>query len=464
MSLRARLIYLYTSIVGGILLLLGVVFFQTVSYMLFNQVDDMLIEAYQSALPAYERRSSGFAGLNFSTDVGFSSAVSFQVWNPDGKLHQAWPNAAYLDQPLDDQNYLSSTPIFRSLFYNGTHIRVLTIPLQIGDQEMGTMQVSASLEVVDSTLNRLLWILVGGMAAAMILAATAAWYSTRRVFIPLNTVTQTALQITQADDLSRRIPSYGLSENDEVGQLISAFNQTLGRLEQLFQQQNRFLTDVGHELRTPLTVIKGNASLMRRIKIADTESLDSISNEVDRLTRMVNGLLLLAKAESGKLPLDRRLVELDSLLFEIVNDMKVISGDRLNFRFADVDQILVCGDRDRLKQVWVNLIGNAVNHTPDGGEIIIGMNKMEDNRACIYVKDTGSGIPPEDLPHVFERFYRAEKSRTRSGSSKGFGLGLSIAYWIVHHHGGQIEAESKEGEGAKFTVWLPMATEECSQE
>jgi signal transduction histidine kinase len=246
--------------------------------------------------------------------------------------------------------------------------------------------------------------------------------------------------------------------------LISAFNQTLGRLEQLFQQQNRFLTDVGHELRTPLTVIKGNASLMRRIKIADTESLDSISNEVDRLTRMVNGLLLLAKAESGKLPLDRRLVELDSLLFEIVNDMKVISGDRLIFRFADVDQILICGDRDRLKQVWVNLIGNAVNHTPDGGEIIIGMKKMEDNRTCIYVKDTGSGIPPEDLPHVFERFYRAEKSRTRSGSSKGFGLGLSIAYWIVHHHGGQIEAESKEGEGAKFTVWLPMATEECSQE
>jgi two-component system OmpR family sensor kinase len=460
MSLRTRLIYLYTALVGGILFLLGVVFFQTVSYTLINQVDETLIEAYQGVLPVYQRDKRGNPNLTFSTDVGLSAAVSFQFWGSDGKLRQAWPNAAVLARPLDEQNTQTAEPVFTNQPYENTRIRVLSVPLVVGDQPLGTLQVGTTLDLVDAALTRLLWILMAGTAAAMILAALAAWYSTRQVLIPLNAVTQTALQITQADDLSRRIPSHGLPENDEVGQLIVAFNQTLERLEHLFHMQSRFLADVGHELRTPLTVIKGNAGLMRRIGKIDDESLDSIESEVDRLTRLVSSLLILAQAEAGHLPLDRHVIELDSLLFEVVNQMRVISGDKVLFRFAEVDQMLVCGDRDRLKQVWVNLIGNAVNYTPEGGEILIHMGKM-DGKAFVSIQDSGSGIPADDLPHIFERFYRAEKSRTRSSSAKGFGLGLSIAYWIIHHHGGQIEVESTEGEGARFTVRLPLADETC---
>jgi len=171
---------------------------------------------------------------------------------------------------------------------------------------------------------------------------------------------------------------------------------------------------------------------------------------------------MLARAESGRLPLDCKVMELDTLLFEVINQMRILSGDKIQFRVEEVDQLLVCGDRDRLKQVWVNLIGNAVNYTPEGGEIVIGMGKV-DGTARVSVKDNGIGIPPEDLPHIFERFYRAEKSRTRSAGSKGVGLGLSIAYWIIRHHDGEIEVESHEGDGAKFIVWLPLAVETCAK-
>jgi signal transduction histidine kinase len=296
----------------------------------------------------------------------------------------------------------------------------------------------------------------------MIVAGIAGWIITRQALAPLGDVTQLALQITRADDLSRRIP-YSGPPGDEVGQLISAFNQTLSRLENLFLTQRRFLADVGHELRTPLTVIRGNVDLMRRMDQLDVESMDSIQSEVDRLTRMVGDLLLLAQAESGKLPLDRRLVELDTLVLEVLHQMRVLVKDRLKMRLGDIDQVLVCGDYDRLKQVLVNLIGNAIRYTPAGGEIVVGLGK-ETTNARITVSDTGPGIPAEDLPHIFERFYRGEKSRTRQSDGKGYGLGLSIAYCIVRNHGGSIEVSSVEGEGTTFCVWLPLAQGDCTQE
>jgi signal transduction histidine kinase len=338
------------------------------------------------------------------------------------------------------------------------------VPLVVGQssRSVGTLQVATSMAVVDATQRSLLIVLVTGSVIAMIVAGLAGWFITRQALAPLGDVTRVALQITRADDLSRRIPYNGPS-GDEVGQLISAFNQTLSRLENLFLTQRRFLADVGHELRTPLTVIRGNVDLMRRMDQVDEESMDSIQSEVDRLTRMVGDLLLLAQAESGKLPLDRRLVELDTLVLEVLQQMRVLVKERLKMRLGDIDQVLVCGDYDRLKQVLVNLIGNAIRYTPAGGEIVVGLGK-ELSRARLTVSDTGPGIPAEDLPHIFERFYRGEKSRTRQSDGKGYGLGLSIAYWIVRNHGGSIEVSSLPGEGSTFCVWLPLAQDGCTDE
>jgi signal transduction histidine kinase len=295
----------------------------------------------------------------------------------------------------------------------------------------------------------------------MILSAAGGWFLINRSLAPLTSVTETALQITRADDLSRRIPYSGPPE-DEVGKLINAFNQTLSRLEKLFDSQKRFIADVGHELRTPLTVIKGNAELMRRMNCSDDESLSSIESEVDRLTRMVGDLLLLAQAESGKLPMIMKTVELDTLMLEVMQQMKVLARGKLTLKVGEIDQVLVCGDQDRLKQVLVNLISNAIKYTPEGGEVVVGLGKIN-SKACLVVSDSGPGIPPEDRPHIFERFYRGEKSRTRGKDGKGYGLGLSIAYWIVQNHGGTIDVSPRQPRGTTFTVWLPLPDRSCEE-
>jgi heavy metal sensor kinase len=460
MSLRARLALLYTSIVGGILLLFGMAVYVSVSITLTNQVDDTLSQV------VYQLIRSARAGTVDLTLLQLDrfSDVYVQIWGRDGQLQAESQNIRGYGQPLDPVNLQSSYPIYSDVEIDGTRLRVLTVPLVISENQrvIGTLQVGTSLAVVDAAQQVLLWVLFIGAGISMIVAGLGGWFSTRQALSPLQAVTRTALQITNADDLSRRIP-YSGPPNDEIGQLIRAFNQTLSRLENLFNTQRRFLADVGHELRTPLTVIKGNVDLMRRMNCTDDESMDSIETEVDRLTRMVGDLLLLAQAESGKLPLVKEVVELDTMLLEVLNQMRVLARDRLQMRLGEIDQVLVCGDKDRLKQVLVNLIGNAIKYTPQGGEIVIGLGKAE-NKARLTVSDNGPGIPAEDLPYIFERFYRGEKSRTRGRDGKGYGLGLSIAYWIVRNHGGQIEVSSQEQKGTTFCVWLPLAEKGCQEE
>jgi signal transduction histidine kinase len=198
---------------------------------------------------------------------------------------------------------------------------------------------------------------------------------------------------------------------------------------------------------------------MRRIG-ADEEFFESIESEVDRLTRMVGDLMLLAQAEAGKLPMDRKIVDLDTVLFEVFRQMKVLAKDQIKLTIGEIDQVLVCGDRDRLKQVLVNLISNAIKYSPPNSEVIVNLGK-QGSQGRLIVTDNGPGIPQEDLPYIFERFYRGEKSRIRSKDGKGFGLGLSIAYWIVHGHQGRIEVSSQVGKGTTFCVWLPLSVGEC---
>lgn len=462
MSLRARLTFLYTALLVVILLALGMAVYGLVGVILVSQIDESLRQNFENVLAVIQINarmdSTGELDLNTLPPLDPTADVFAQMWSRDGRLLAS--NIPQLQTPLDPIGLQSPLPVYRDSPHADVHLRVLSVPLQLGERHIGTLQLATSLGVVDATQTALLNILLVGSIISISMAALAGWLSTRRALAPLEAVTNTALQITRADDLSRRI-SYRGPADDEVGQLIHAFNQTLSRLENLFNTQRRFLADVGHELRTPLTVIKGNVDLVRRIGFADQESLDGIESEVDRLTRLVGDLLLLAQAESGKLPLDQRLVELDTLLLEALQQMGVLARDRLHLRLGEIDQVLVCGDPDRLKQVLVNLVGNAIEYTPSGGEVVLSLGKSG-NQAKLTISDSGPGIPSEDLPHVFERFYRGEKSRTRSPDGKGFGLGLSIAYWIIQNHGGNIEVNSREGKGTTFCIWLPLAEEECA--
>lgn len=444
------------------MLLFGIAVYYSVSSTVIHQLDDGLLLRGETVYTNTRIDEKGNLNVDLSI-LDLPDDIYVQVWGQNNNLIGATQNIRILNNPLDAAGLHSTRPIFQDVNRGGSRLRVYTIPLVAGkvNRLEGFIQVGTRMDVVNATQQTLLEVLVIGTAIAIFAASLAAWFSSYQALRALDNVTKAALQITSADDLSRRIP-YSGSPKDEVGQLMTAFNQTLGRLENLFSTQRRFLADVGHELRTPLTVIKGNVGLMRKIKEFDEESLETIEDEVDRLTRMVGDLLLLAQAESGKIPLAHEVVELDTLLLEVFNQMQVLTRDRIQLSIGTIDQVLVCGDRDRLKQVVVNLIGNSINYTPKGGEIVVGLGKVAE-RAQLTVTDNGPGISPEDMPHIFERFYRGEKSRTRQKDGKGFGLGLSIAYWIVRNHGGRIEVNSVLGKGTTFCVWLPLADGDCTE-
>jgi signal transduction histidine kinase len=438
---------------GAILFVMGMALLRVVSILLLNQIDDHLETIHGSIVENITASSLGKMEVNFE-DIELGSDVYVQVWSVVGELQSSFGDFEnFENKPFDPNSLRITHPIYRNLNTEDWRVRVLSIPLEQRGHIIAVLQIASDLRVFDEIRANLLDVITIIWIVAVLFSGVIVWLTLGQSLKPLDAITKTAEQINRADDLSRRIPYYGPAHN-EIGNLVGSFNQTLERLETLFTSQQRLLADVSHELRTPLTVIKGNADLMRRMNSLDMESLTSIDQEAGRLSRLVGGLLLLAQAESGKLALAMQRVELDLLLTEVFQEMIVLAGNRVRVHLNEIDQVYVNGDRDRLKQVLINLVANAIQYTPQGGDIFLSLDTIKE-QARIICRDTGPGIPAEDLPHIFERFYRAEKSRTR-GKTTSFGLGLSIANWIVERHGGRIEVNSREGVGTTFAIWLPL--------
>jgi two-component system OmpR family sensor kinase len=476
MSIRTRLTLWYTAVLASILLVFCVVVFW-----IFTSSQDSEINR---TLHGVARELGGTSTAELPVLLGnrriviprldtFSlSTIYVQVWDAKGQLQARSDNLAGYDYPLDTETLGENPeqPQIRDVFTEEAKasLRVLTQPLVTlgADKEVvGWLQIATSIESVNRTRQRLLTILVWGSVVGVVLSAIMGALLARRALHPIDTITQTAVRITRADDLGRRIPHLG--PPDEVGRLAGAFNEMLERLESIFRAQRRFVADVSHELRTPLTTIRGNVDLMRRMDVGDLDSLNAIQNETARMTRLVDDLLLLARADAGHLPIAQDPVQIDTVMAEIANQTRVLAGDRLQVSMEcteseDAEPLIIVGDSDRIRQLFLNLADNAIKHTPDGGQIALDVARS-DGWVRVTVADTGSGIPPEDLPHIFDRFYRAEKSRsrkpslTRESPGGGVGLGLSIARWIAEAHGGRIEVQSETGKGSAFHVWLPLA-------
>jgi signal transduction histidine kinase len=297
----------------------------------------------------------------------------------------------------------------------------------------------------------------------VVVAAVLGALLTRPVLQPIDDITQTALIISRTEDLSQRLEITG--PQDELGRLAATFNEMLARLEILFRTQRRFIADVSHELRTPLTTIRGNVDLLGSGAADEPEArremLAAVRDEVDRMSRLVADLLLLAQADAG-IRLYCQPVAVDTLLLDVYRQARAMSGG-VEVRLGQEDQAIVDGDPDRLRQLLLNLVDNAIKYTPPGGRVTLSLTR-EDGWVLISVEDTGKGIAPEHLqpgesgaPLIFERFYRADKARSRSMG--GTGLGLSIADWIAQAHGGKITVQSQLGQGSTFTVWLPEKSE-----
>jgi signal transduction histidine kinase len=446
----------YSSLLAGVLIVFGSAVFLLVSYSMTIQVDDQLLTTAEDIRSSSMRDISGVIGFP-PLALDLTANVMVQLLGPNGEMIAERP--PMFGEVFDQGSLAVETYTITTVPIEGSSYRVLTYPLvvQPEDQIVGYLQLATSLDTAERILENLIFFMVIVGVLAVIVAAIIGWTTALTALRPLDQVTETALQITRADDLSRRIPYKG-PLTDEVGRLVIAFNSTLERLENLFETQRRFLADVSHELRTPLTAIRGNVDLIRRMEEADQESLNAITSEVDRMTRMVQDLLLLAQAETGKLPLAQDVIELDTLMLDVYKQAKVLAPNGVQVRIGREDQVQVIGDADRLRQVLLNLVTNALQHTPSGGSVTLGLARIEE-WARLSVSDTGPGIPQEELPHIFERFYRIESSRSRTSYNGGTGLGLSISYWITRSHKGRLEVASQPGEGTTFLVWLPRHAE-----
>jgi two-component system OmpR family sensor kinase len=449
---RARLTLWYAAVLSGVLFLFGATVYVLLSYSLTGQIEDTLKEAADDILLASHRDMSGIT----LPRLDLTGNIYVQVWasGERGELALITSNLPGFDQPFDPATLDTEDRTFSTTDIGSTHLRVLSVPVVLlpEEQVIGYLQLASSLDSVDQARRMLIVVLFSVGILAITIAGAVGYLTARSALRPLDHVTEAALQITRADDLSRRITLSG-PPTGEVGRLTLTFNETLERLEALFETQRRFLADVSHELRTPLTAIRGNIDLIRRMGEADPMSWDAITSEVDRMTRLVRDLLFLAQAETGKLPLAQEVVELDTLMLEVFQQAKILARDQVEVCLGQEDQARVLGDRDRLKQVFLNLVANALDHTPSGGRVTLNLTCVQE-WARLVVSDTGPGIPKEDIPHIFERFRRLDRSRRLAGNG-GAGLGLSIADWITRIHGGRIEVESEVGGGTDFSVWLP---------
>jgi signal transduction histidine kinase len=299
---------------------------------------------------------------------------------------------------------------------------------------------------------------VAGFAAGLT-ALVASITISRRVVAPVHAITRASLRIAEGHFEERVVtPQAGLAHNEELAQLAQAFNQMAERLEHVEQMRLQLLADVSHELRTPLTAIKGSMeALVDGVLPADAQTFKQIEQEADRLQRLVNDLQELSRVESGAYDLHLEPLSIAELVQAATQRMEQ------PFKLKDISLEVnlppgledIPGDRDRLMQVMINLLDNACQYTPPGGQVSIEV-KRQGHEVLVAVHDSGMGIPPEHLPNVFTRFYRVDKSRSRQAGG-GSGIGLTIARHLVEAHGGRLWAESQGvGKGSTFAFTLPL--------
>jgi len=471
LTLRRKLIIWFAALVAIMVVVFGAMLYGATRWALIRVIDASLSDTVDRTIA----NASAFPVPQFSTadelvvrlpDLGAfeGNDVMMQAWHLSSSGYQLAGSTAnivdYVD-PLDqaalDYEMALYTQggepkeVWSDTLLSGGAWRVVSRPVSIWGQDY-VIQAAMSLTQVNEASRWLLVII--GLAMAMALLGTSAmgWGMATRALGRIDVITRAAASIARTDDLRTRLPDSG--ESDEIGRLTSVFNRMMDRIEQMFGTQQRFVADVSHELRTPLTAIRGHLDLIKRYG-ADPESIEALDSEVNRMNRLVSDLLLLAKADYGGLKVERVTVDLDDLLTEIYRDAKLLAKDRnLKVTVRDYEPVRVSADPDRMKQLLLNLVSNAIKFTPDGGTVTLNLRRTQHD-AIIEVIDTGIGIREEDQRHIFDRFFQADQSRARGTGSEGLGLGLSIAKWIADQHGAVITVESEPGVGTTFRVTMP---------
>lgn len=462
--IRVRLTLWYVLLLALILVLFSAMLYLILDNGLDRQVDDDLrLSADQTRDVVRQEYGLLFVqrleGESEIAPLG-ERGILVRIVGRDGQVVESAGPFRALKLPPEA---LTSTLLGQSLFLeanapgDGIPIRLYSVPYQENGHVYGSIVVGQSLKPTQDTLHDLLLILALVVPVTLVVASAGGLFLANRALLPIDRVTKAAQRIS-AQDLSQRLDL--ALPVDEVGRLARTFNDMLARLEYAFHRQRQFTADASHELRTPLAIMKGNIGVALNRPRQGTEYqevLGDLEEEVDRLTRLVEDLLLLARADAPQPMLHSEPLDLVVLLDVVADQMRPLASAKgIEITLHLPHQLNLHGDPDKLVRLFLNLLDNAVKYTHEGGQITLHAQDGPGEWAEVDVVDTGVGIPEEQLSHIFERFYRADEARSRAEG--GSGIGLALAKWIAEAHGGSMQAQSEPGKGSTFFVRLPSSS------
>jgi len=479
-SLRTKLTLWYVLILGILLISFSGFLYFTLSKSLYRDVDNKLrslaeLIAVESVSPLSK---FGFGNIDkaLETSMNLKPIGKFiQVLDESGKIGRKSDNLKNVQLPIS-LNALKNASRGVITFetnrsFENAPLRMITFPVKENNHITKMIQVASSLEDVEDALNTLFIILMVTVPLALMVASLGGQFLANKALKPVDSISQTARMIT-SKNLNQRIKPPKVK--DEISRLIETFNEMISRLDQSFRQIKQFTGDASHELKTPLTILKGEVEVALRKERASYEYqqiLRSNLEEINRMSQIVNDLLLLSKADTGEIQLNKQNINLSEILNEVVAQMSLLVRSK-NLRIETSnhhEDVQIFGDALRIRELFLNLIENGIKYTEDGGSIRItltpetplperspsGMPGGEETKfVWITVSDTGIGIAKEDQNRIFDRFFRVDKARSREQG--GSGLGLSICKWIVEAHQGEIKLESEIGKGSSFIIKLPL--------
>lgn len=454
----------YTGLLAVTFLMLGGITYSLVAYTLYEETDSALRSVATTLAEHAKNKTSEYSAPDvdeiFRRFFGFPPVERYLEWfDPFGNYEKGF--SGQKGYPLTQEakeNALRGIATFETIALTGTYpVRVLTWPVVESGKLINVVRVGMSRKGFYSAMYRFLLIVLILLPVALLLAGGGGWILARRALKPVDRMTDTARRIG-AGQLNARLETAGTK--DELDRLAETLNDMLSRLDDAFTEMRQFTADASHELQTPLTILRGEMEVALRSQRSPEEYatiLRSALEEIERISRIVEGLLLLARADAGVLRMDLQPVDLVHLVEEVLDQTALLARKKsIDLIMGNIEPLETAGDFVHLRRLFLNLVDNGIKYTPPGGVIKISIERKGET-AILSVKDTGPGIPPEEQEKVFQRFFRSQEAR--SAGQGGSGLGLSIAKSIAEAHGGKLELESTPGEGSVFRVYLPL----CSQ-
>jgi heavy metal sensor kinase len=480
-SMRSQLTLWYTGVLALVLVILAVVTYAYLARAARTRTDQLLADTANSLVSNFtgesndEDQSGDDTAVEVARDFQFSDRQAI-IFDEAGRVvavsdapartrgNSEWPSIIALSQSLRGliESATRSGRAYVTIPDQRDGIRAFATPVKSRGRTY-IFVVAQSLHDQDEVLEQVRHAFYVAVPLALLVASLGGYFLARKSFAPVVEMGDKAARIN-ASNLNERLPVP--QARNELGRLAQIFNELLSRLDLSFEQQRRFMADASHELRTPVAIVCGESevALSQQVRSPEQyrESLAIVHDEGRRLTRIVEDLFTLTRADAGQYKFEPATFYLDETIGECVRAVRSLAaqhGLELQYKYTG-DELLFRGDEGLIRRLILNLLDNAIKFTPAGGQVSVDI-ALDDSSYIIRVTDTGTGINAEAQPHIFERFYRADQARSRSsggetGGSSGAGLGLSIVFWIVEMHGGRISLERSDKSGSTFLITLPV--------